>query len=167
MTAIEQDFHTTDIHPIDIVETLAEQCEWDFDRVGEDQIAMAIEAQWRTYSLSLAWSRYDDMLRLVCTFELNPPDDRMDEFFRLLNLANDRVWGGGFTYWAEQRLVAFRYGLTLAGGAHATPEQVEAMVLSAVGLAERFYPAFQLVCWANSDAEEAAEMAIEEAYGTA
>lgn len=167
MTAIEQDFHTADIHPIDIVETLAEQCEWDFDRVGEDQIAMAIEAQWRTYSLSLAWSRYDDMLRLVCTFELNPPEDRLEEFYRLLNLANDRVWGGGFTYWPEQRLVAFRYGLTLAGGAHATPEQVEAMVLSAVGLAERFYPAFQLVCWANSTAEEGAEMAIEEAYGTA
>ncbi|MEM9336816.1 MAG: YbjN domain-containing protein [Patescibacteria group bacterium] len=167
MPAIEQNFHATDIHPIDIVETLAEQCEWDFDRVGEDQIAMAIEAQWRTYSLSLAWSRYDDMLRLVCTFELNPPEERLTEFYRLLNLANDRVWGGGFTHWPEQCLVAFRYGLTLAGGAQATPEQVEAMVLSAVGLAEHFYPAFQSVCWTNSTAEESAELVIEEAYGTA
>lgn len=167
MTAIEQNSHNTDVHPIDIVETLAEQCEWDFDRVGEDQIAMAIEAAWRTYSLSLAWSNYDDMLRLVCTFELNPPEDRLEEFHRLLNLANDRIWGGGFTFWSEQNLVAFRYGLTLAGGAHATPEQVEAMVLNAVGLAERFYPAFQLVCWGNESAEAGAAIAIEEAYGTA
>lgn len=167
MTAIEQDYYNSDVHPIDIVETLAEQCEWDFDRVGENQIAMAIEAQWRTYSLSLAWSQHDDMLRLVCTFELNPPEDRQKEFYRLLNIANDRIWGGSFTFWEEQKLVAFRYGLTLAGGAHATPEQVEAMVLSAVSLAERFYPAFQLVCWGNETAEAGAEVAIEEAYGTA
>ncbi|MEM6905371.1 MAG: YbjN domain-containing protein, partial [Pseudomonadota bacterium] len=158
---------TTDIHPIDMVEALAAQCEWDFDRMGEDQIAMAIEAAWRTYSLSLAWSRYDDMLRLVCTFELNPPEESVDEFMRLINLANDRIWGGGFTFWAEQKLVAFRYGLTLAGGAHATPEQIEAMVLNAVGLAERFYPAFQVVCWGGETAEAGAALAIEEAYGTA
>lgn len=167
MTAIEQDFHNIDVHPIDIVETLAEQCEWDFDRLGEDQIAMAVEAAWRTYSLSLAWSGYDDMLRLVCTFELNPPEDRVGEFLALLNLANDRIWGGSFTFWPEQKLVAFRYGLTLAGGAHATPEQIEAMVLNAVMLAERFYPGFQLVCWGNETAEAGAAIAIEEAYGTA
>ncbi|MEM0942964.1 MAG: YbjN domain-containing protein [Pseudomonadota bacterium] len=76
-------------------------------------------------------------------------------------------WGGGFTFWAEQKLVAFRYGLTLAGGAHATPEQIEAMVLNAVGLAERFYPAFQVVCWGGETAEAGAALAIEEAYGTA
>ena len=167
MTATEHEFHTVEIHPIDMVESLAASSDWEFDRVGEDQIAMAIEAAWRTYSLSLAWSNYDDMLRLVCTFELNPPEDRLEEFHRLLNLANDRIWGGGFTFWSEQKLVAFRYGLTLAGGAHATPEQVEAMVLNAVGLAERFYPAFQLVCWGGETAEAGAAVAIEEAYGTA
>ena len=32
-----------DLHPIDVVETLAEHYEWDFDRVAEDQIAMVVE----------------------------------------------------------------------------------------------------------------------------
>ena len=41
-----------DIHPIDIVETLAEQYKWDFDRVADDQIAMAVEGQWRSYSIT-------------------------------------------------------------------------------------------------------------------
>ena len=167
MTVVERDFHRADSHPIDIVEILAERSDWDFDRIGEDRIAVSIEAQWRIYSLSLAWSDRDDMLRMLCTFELNPPEDRMDEFFRLLNLANDRVWGGGFTYWTEQRLAAFRHGLTLAGGAHATPQQIEDMVRTAVGLAERFYPAFQLVCRGGSSAAEAVETAIEDARGTA
>ena len=134
MTAIEHDFLSTDIHPIDMVESLASESEWEFDRVGEDQIAMAIEGAWRTYSLTLAWSDFDDMLRLVCTFELTPPAERLGDFMDLINLANDKIWCGGFTLWPEHNLMAYRYGLTLAGGATATPEQIEAMILSAVGL---------------------------------
>ena len=37
-----------EVHPIDIVETLAAHRDWDFDRVGDDQIAMAVEGQWRS-----------------------------------------------------------------------------------------------------------------------
>ncbi len=166
MTATEH-FSSAEIHPIDIVETLAHDCDWEFDRVGEDQIAMAIEGGWRVYSVNLAWSGYDDMLRLVCSFELTPPEERLGEMLELINLANDQIWCGNFVLWPEHKLMAFRYGLTLAGGATATPEQIEAMVLTAVGFAERYYPAFQLVGWSNQTPTEALQVAIEEAYGTA
>ncbi|MEO0621561.1 MAG: YbjN domain-containing protein [Pseudomonadota bacterium] len=168
MTVTEHDYaFQPDVHPIDMVETLAEQSAWDFDRLGENQIAMAIEGAWHTYSMTLAWSGRDDMLRLVSTMELTPPEECRSEFYALLNLINDRVWGGAFSHWGAENLLAFRCGLTLAGGAEATPEQIEAMVLNAVGLSERFYPSFQLVCWAGESAEAAFEMGIEAAYGTA
>ena len=167
MTVIEHDHPSADIHPIDMVESLAEQAEWDFDRVGRNQIAMAIEGAWRTYSLTLAWSDRDDMLRLVCTFELTPPEERVAAFHALLNRINDRVWCGSFSHWPEQNLLAFRYGLSLAGGAEATPEQIESMILNAVGLSQRFYPAFQLVGWGGEAPEKAVEIAIDQHYGTA
>ena len=167
MAATEYDFLSTDIHPIDMVETLAEDSEWEFDRIGEDQIAMAIEGAWRVYSVNLAWSGRDDMLRMVCSFELTPPEERVDEMLALVNLVNDKIWCGGFTLWPDHGMMAFRYGLTLAGGATATPEQIEAMVLTAVGFSERFYPAFQLVGWANHSPDDALGVAIDEAYGTA
>ena len=167
MAVTEHDLLSTDIHPIDIVETLAVDSDWEFERSEEDQIAMAIEGAWRIYSVNLAWSNRDDMLRLVCSFELTPPEDRMEELLELINLSNDKIWCGGFTLWPEHKMMAFRYGLTLAGGATATPEQVEAMVLTAVGYSERFYPAFQLVGWSNHSPSEALTVAIDEAYGTA
>src|SRR5690625_1918340 len=40
--AIEYEHLSTDIHPIDMVETLGEEAGWEFDRIGEDQIAMAV-----------------------------------------------------------------------------------------------------------------------------
>ena len=34
-----------DIHPIDIVEHLAERHDWDFERIVDDQISLAVEGQ--------------------------------------------------------------------------------------------------------------------------
>jgi len=155
-----------DSHPIDIVETLAEHHDWEFDRIGEDQIAMAVEGVWRTYSITLAWSRHDDTLRMIVSFEMQPPTDRLPELFEALNLINDECWTGAFSYWAAQRLMVFRYGL-LAGDQGVSVEQVVTLIDTAVAACERFYPAFQLVCWGNACPQDALQVAIAEAYGRA
>ena len=167
MSLTEEFLANTDIHPIDIVETLAEYHDWEFDRVGEDQIAMSVEGQWRTYSITLAWSAQDEVLRLICTFEMEPPEGRMPELYDLLNRVNDQCWTGAFAYWAEQRLMVWRYGLVLAGGQVAGPEQIDRLVSTAVMASERFYPAFQLVGWGERTPEAAMQVAIAEAYGRA
>lgn len=161
-------FHSSDDqHPIDIVETLAEHHAWEFDRVTEDQIAMAVEGQWRTYSLTLAWSPQDETLRLICTFEMEPPEGRISALYEVLNRCNDMVWTGAFTWWAEQKLMVWRYGLLLSGGQTASPEQIDDLIAQAVMAAERFYPAFQLVGWGDRSPADAMKVAIAEAYGRA
>ncbi|MEY3308380.1 MAG: hypothetical protein RLZZ413_2418 [Pseudomonadota bacterium] len=165
--SLSEDYLSDDLHPIDIVETIAEDRAWEFDRVTDDQIAMAVEGQWRTYSLTLAWSPQDETLRLICTFEMEPPEHRMGELYDVLNRANDMVWSGAFTYWAEQKLMVWRYGLLLSGGQVAGPEQIDTLIANAVMAAERFYPAFQLVAWAEYAPADAIKVAIAEAYGRA
>lgn len=156
-----------DIHPIDIVESLAEHHEWDFDRVTDDQIAMSVEGQWRTYSITLAWCPRDETLRLICTFEMDPPADRAAALYELLSRANDMVWTGAFTWWSEQKLMVWRYGLLLSGGQIAQPEQVDQLITGAVTAAERFYPAFQLTTWGQETPERALGVALAECYGRA
>ena len=165
--SLSEDSLSDDLHPIDIVETIAEDRAWEFDRVTEDQIAMAVEGQWRIYSLTLAWSPQDETLRLICTFEMEPPAHRMGELYDVLNRTNDMVWTGAFTYWAEQKLMVCRYGLLLSGGQVAGPEQIDRLIADAVMAAERFYPAFQLVAWAEHTPADAMKVAIAEAYGRA
>lgn len=167
MALSEQFLEAEDLHPIDIVEHIAEHHEWDFDRIADDQIAMAVEGQWRTYSITLAWSNYDQTLRLICTFEMEPPEGRMPKIYEALNATNDMCWAGAFTYWGEQRLMVYRYGLVLAGGMSAHPEQIDTLINTAVMSAERFYPAFQLVAWGDQEPAEALQVAISEAYGRA
>ncbi len=166
--SIAEDFlELDDMHPIDIVEDIAAHHAWEFDRVTDDQIAMAVEGQWRTYSLTLAWSAQDETLRLICTFEMEPPEARLPQLFDLLNRCNDMVWTGGFTYWADQKLMVWRYGLCLAGGQTVGAEQIDRLISAAVMAAERFYPAFQLVAWGDRTPVDALKVAIAEAYGRA
>ena len=166
--SLSEDYATMDdLHPIDIVESLAEHHAWEFDRVTDDQIAMAVEGQWRTYSLTLAWSDHDETLRLICTFEMEPPEDKIPALYDVLNRCNDMVWSGAFTWWTEQKLMVWRYGLVLSGGLVAGPEQIDRLIAAAVMASERFYPAFQLVSWGDQTPAEAMKVAIAEAYGRA
>lgn len=165
--ALSEQFLSEDIHPIDIVEHLAEHHDWDFDRIADDQIAMAVEGQWRTYSITLAWSPSDETLRMVCTFEMEPPEDKLPGLYEVLNHANDQCWAGAFTYWDEQKLMVYRYGLVMSGAQGVSPEQIDTLIGAAVVNAERFYPAFQLVVWGGRPPSDAMQVAIAEAYGRA
>ena len=165
--ALTETFLEDEIHPIDIVEHLAEHHEWEFDRIEENQIAMAVQGQWRTYSITLAWSGFDETLRLICSFEMEPPEEKLKDLYETLNVTNDRCWTGAFTFWEDQKLMVYRYGLILTGGQIATAEQIDAMISSAVLTAEKYYPAFQLVVYDNQSPNKAMQVAIAEAYGHA
>lgn len=154
-------------HPIDIVESVAAHHDWDFDRLAQDQIVMVVQGQWRSYGLTLSWSAHEAVLRLICSFDLDPPADRLPMIYEALNLANDQVWNGGFAFWSRQRLMVWRYGLVLAGDAVPSTEQVDRMIANALISSERFYPSFQLVAWGNTHPAAALDIAMGEAYGRA
>ena len=84
-----------------------------------------------------------------------------------LNAVNDQCWAGSFSYWAEHKLMVYRYGLVLAGGQVASADQIDTMISAAVVASERYYPAFQLIAWAGKPPREALQIAIAEAYGRA
>ncbi|MFU8899318.1 MAG: YbjN domain-containing protein, partial [Roseinatronobacter sp.] len=79
----------------------------------------------------------------------------------------DMVWSGAFSFWETQRLMVWRYGLFLAEDQPADMDQIERMITAALTAAERFYPAFQLVAWADHSPEAALDMALAEAVGRA
>ena len=166
MTLTEQ-YLEEDLHPIDIVETLANDNAWEFDRIADDQIAMVVDGLWRTYSITLAWSGYDETLGLICSFDLDPPEEKLPALYELLNAVNDQCWAGSFTYWAEQKMMVYRYGLMLAGASDPSPEQIDTMIGAAVFNAERYYPALQLLIWGDKTPKQALQVAIAQAYGHA
>jgi hypothetical protein len=80
---------------------------------------------------------------------MEPPEDKMPALYDVLNRCNDMVWTGAFTWWEEQKLMVWRYGLVpvgRVGGGARTDRPADRLGVMA---AERFYPAFQLACWGD------------------
>ena len=63
--------------------------------------------------------------------------------------------------------MVYRYGLVLAGDQVAGPDQIDTMIGAAVNACEQYYPAIQLVTWAEKTPKQALEVAIAGAYGRA
>lgn len=155
------------LHPIDIVETHAVANDWEFDRVSDDQITLAIEGQWKIYPITLNWSAYDETLMILGTFELDAPEDKLHALYEVINLVNDSLWSGHFTYWADMKMVVFKYGLILTDTDGAASGQIITMMNCATDNCDQFYPAFQVTVYANHSPQEAFKLAIGEEYGTA
>ena len=153
--------------PISIVERVARERAWEFDRMSDDQINVLHEGMWRNYGLTLVWLNFDETLRIACTFDIEPPESRVPELQKLVTLVNDRFWSGSFSLWQEESVMVFRYGLLLNGEIGPTQGQVEAMVTRSIDACERFYPAFQVVCLSDRSPREALSIAISETYGRA
>ena len=153
--------------PIRIVETIAARQRWECTRQGDDQVLLIIPGQWHNYAVTLASLASDDTLRLICSYELNPPRHRLPNLYEALNTVNDTCWAGAFNWWAENNLMIYRYALILSGGQEACFEQINTMITAAVEACERYYPALQLVTWGEQDLQQSMQVAIAEAHGHA
>ncbi len=167
MQELEPNVGSEDFHPIDLAESLAELHAWEFNREEEDRIFMVREGLWRQYGIDLAWSQPDEMLRLACAFDIDPPDARLGLLREVVCLANDRCWTGSFSHLPEKKLMVFRYGLILNGGVVPTSGQIGEMVARSVDGCEVFYPAFQFACWGSGSPGEAIAFAMAETCGRA
>ncbi len=154
-------------HPVDLIEHVAHSLDWNFERTGDDEIAVAVEGSWTNYHVSYAWMPDFESLHFACAFDLSVNKNRLTEMMRLLSLINEQLLLGHFDYWEQEGAVMFRHSLLLAGGAEATEGQVEVMMASAVETCESYFQAFQSVSWAGISAREALDHAMFETVGEA
>ena len=154
-------------NPVDVVETLASDQDWAFDRSTEDEITINVTGRWTDYRVSITWMADLEALHIACAFDIKVPEPRLRETRRLLNLINARIWVGHFDLWSEEGLVMFRHALLLSGGVEPSGRQCEALLTSAIAACERYYQAFQFVVWAGREAREAFDAVSFETAGEA
>ncbi|OHV82480.1 YbjN domain-containing protein [Ensifer sp. LCM 4579] len=154
-------------NPVDMIEFVAANNDWSFERSGEDEIAMTVEGRWADYHVSFSWMEEFEALHLACAFDVKVPEGRVNEVIRLLSHINGQVLMGHFDLWRQEEVIIFRQSLLLAGGAEPTNRQVEVLLSSALDACESYYQAFQFVVWSGMDAQRAIDMVMFETVGEA
>ena len=154
-------------NPVDMIEFVASNNDWSFERSGEDELAMTVAGRWADYNVSFSWMEEFEALHLASAFDLKIPEARVNEVIRLLSHINGQVLMGHFDIWRHEDVVIFRQSLLLAGGAEPTNRQVEVLLSSAVDACEAYFQAFQFVVWSGVSARDALQSVLFETHGSA
>ena len=154
-------------NPVDMIEFVAANNDWTFERSGEDEISMTVGGRWADYHVSFSWMADFEALHLACAFDIKVPQIRVNEVIRLLSIVNGQVLMGHFDLWRAEDVVIFRQSLLLAGGVEPTDRQVEVLLSSALDACEAYFQAFQFVVWSGMDAQDAVDAVMFETAGEA
>ncbi len=154
-------------NPLEVVERLASTNDWSFERAGDDEITILVRGKWTDYQVSFTWMFDIEALHLACAFDLKVPERCRPEVQQLISLINEQMWVGHFDLWVKDGIVMYRHALVLAGGVEASGRQCEALLGTGLDACERYFPAFQFVCWAGKPAREALDAAMFETAGEA
>ena len=155
------------LNPLDVVERIASNHDWSFERNGDDEITLLVGGRWSDYQISFTWMHDIEALHLACAFDLKVQERRRLETQQLISLINEQLWVGHFDLWINDGMVMFRHALVLAGGAEPSAQQCQALLGTALEACEGYFPAFQFVVWAGKSAPEAMSAAMFDTAGEA
>jgi hypothetical protein len=153
--------------PLDRVERIALQRDWQAERGGDDEVVLSVPAESGALSLSFVWRADLESLHAACLYANRVPLGRREEMGRLINLVNEQLIYGHFDLWKQDGSVMFRNNLILAGGAELSEAQCEMLMDTAIEACERYHSAFQFAIWAGEPAEKAIATSLFDAVGRA
>src|SRR6202051_231112 len=154
-------------NPLAVVEDIATDNNWSFERSGEDEGTIVSKGDWTDYQLSFTWMNEIEALHLACAFDMKIPTARRSEVQRLIAAINEQLWIGHFDIWTHTGMIMYRQALPLPGGLTASAAPWGGMLGGAPPACERYYPAFQFVVWAGKTAAEAMSAAMFDTEGEA
>ena len=67
------------INPLAVVEDIAADNNWSFERSGEDEVTIVSKGDWTDYQLSFTWMAEIEALHLACAFDMKIPTARRAE----------------------------------------------------------------------------------------
>jgi hypothetical protein len=167
MTAIAGSGEPSPSNPLDLLEELVSANNWTFERASEAELAVQVTGSWADYHIWSVWHEELRAMSFACHFDCRVPAAKRASVLDLLALFNENLWLGHFDYSHGEGRVFFRHTVPLRGTQGASVEQLEDLMDTAVAECERFYPALQLVVWADQPSSRAMAVATLEPQGSA
>src|ERR1700716_1589628 len=110
-------------NPLAVVEDIATDNNWAFERSGEDEVTIVSKGDWTDYQLSFTWMAEIEALHLACAFDMKIPLPRRPEEQRLIAALNEHLWVGHFDIWTHTGMIMYRQALLLPGRITPSPPQ--------------------------------------------
>ena len=155
------------LNPIDVVEEVIYSKKWTFSRADDYELVAEIASKWCQYRFYFTWSEQIRAISLTVTFDLKFPHAKMKDAQELLALINEKLWIGHFDITSKNGIPAYRHTVLSYPEDDVLHHQLENLVDIAIYECEKFYPAFQLVLFEDSDPGRALAISTFDTIGVA
>ena len=155
------------LNPIDVVEEVIYSKKWTFSRADDYELVAEIASKWCQYRFYFTWSEQIRAISLTVTFDLKFPHAKMKEAQELLALINEKLWIGHFDITSKNGIPAYRHTVLSFPEDEGLHHQLENLVDIAIYECAKFYPAFQLVLFEDSDPGKALAISTFDTIGVA
>ena len=154
-------------NPIDIVEDIIYSKKWNFSRAADHELVAELTSKLCQYRLYFSWSEQIKAINFTITFDLRFPTYKSKQVYELLARINEKLWIGHFDITSKNGIPAFRHTVCSPYGSEILYNQLEDLVDIAVYECEKYYPAFQLILFEDSEPKEALELCTFDTIGSA
>ena len=155
------------INPIDVVEDVIYQKKWNFSRADDHELVAEIASQWCLYRLYFNWSEKIRAMSFTVTFDIKFPEFKMKKAQELLAYINEKLWIGHFDITSKNGIPAFRHTVLQPPENEVLYSHLENLMDISICECEKYYPAFQLVLFEDTNPEDALEICAVEVLGRA
>ena len=155
------------LNPIDVVEDVIYAKKWTFSRSDDHELVAEISSQWCQYRLYFTWSEQIKAISYTITFDLKFPESKIEKAHELLALINEKLWIGHFDITSKNGIPAYRHAVLSLPENDMLHHQLEDLVDIAIYECEKYYPAFQLVLFEDSNPSKALSLSTFDTIGRA
>ena len=154
-------------HPIDALELIAREENWEFVRDEDNEIIVTIDGGWKKYTVTAVWNVSRNLFKTSCAFEMMPPRKKLVKLYETINLVNISDIDGSFTYDSVEQLMNYNTNILLSDELIISNTELRDWVKSSTETSEKFYPTFQKSCWGEVMPKDAMSAAFGEISGHA
>ncbi len=155
------------LNPIDIVEDVIHSKKWNCSRSDDYELVADIASKWCDYRLYFTWSEQIRAISFSITFDLIFPIEKSKKVQQLLALINEQLWIGHFDITSKNGIPAYRHTVLSFPENDMLYPQLENLVDIAIYECEKYYPAFQLVLFEDTDPIKALKVSTLDTIGQA
>lgn len=155
-------------NPLDSIEDILFNNEWNFDRPTEDELSVTVTGKMGSYAMRFLWQEDFSAMQFTCTYDLCIPKGRLGEAAIAASAINSKLWLGHFDIRPDTKEPCFRHttlfrGVTGCSGA----EHIEDLVDIALSECERYYSAFDLLSRSEKSQDGDLSLAMMDSAGAA
>ena len=154
-------------HPIDALELIAHEENWEFVRDEDNEIIITIDGGWKKYTVTASLNVSRKLFKTACTFEMMPPRKKLVKLYETINLVNSSDIDGSFAYDNGEKVMNYNINILFSDELIISNTELRDWIKSSIETTEKFYPTFQKSCWGEVMPKDAMSVAFGKIAGHA